>query len=165
MDVIRRYTSLQPIMGRFAHGDDLIEALQHFCQTEAIEAAWVTVIGAVSRATLSYYDQTTHQYKNRVYEGHYEIIHCTGNISLKGGEQPDGRHPVSPMAHLHMVLSDENYQTIAGHVIPGGARVFAGEFLISALMNPQGRPLRRGKADPQTGLPLWPADGPPASAR
>ena len=86
-------------------------------ELDNIRAAWVNIIGAVSRATLSYYEQEGHKYVSKAFEGEYEIVSCSGNISLKEEK---------PMAHLHMVLSDMEYATHAGHLMPGTSAIFAG---------------------------------------
>ncbi len=133
-------------MGRFEYGDDIIQELQTFCLEKDIKAAWVHIIGALSKATISYYEQEGHKYVNKTLEREFEIVSCSGNISLKENK---------PFAHLHIVLSDTEYGTLAGHLMPGSTKLFAGEFVIMAFESADGpNPLIR-VPDEKTGLALW----------
>jgi predicted DNA-binding protein with PD1-like motif len=71
-----------------------------------------------------------------------EIVSLYGNVSLK-----DGR----PFAHLHVVLPDEQGNGKGGHLVAGGAPVFACEVTIEEYSGPE---LVRN-FDEQTGLFLW----------
>jgi uncharacterized protein len=141
--VLRRLrTTGDVLVGRIPEGADIIKTLEQVCVEYNISAAWVSAIGAVRKATIAYYTQDTHVYNTREFEGGFEIVSCTGNITIKDGKQ---------FAHLHIVLSDANYGCIAGHLMPGTTEVFACEFSITALA---GEPLVR-KPDDSTGLALW----------
>ena len=147
MKVARHLQTQDVYMGRFNYGDDIITALQAFSLENNIRAAWVNIIGAVSKATLSYYDQQEHKYFSKAFKGEYEIVSCSGNISLKDEK---------PMAHIHIVLSDTEYGAHAGHLIPGSSAIFAGEFVIFAFdKSNQAHPDLVRVLDEQTGLPLW----------
>lgn len=133
------------LMGRFEKGADIINTLESFCTEKQIKAAWVNIIGALDKATISYYDQKQHQYFHRPLYGEYEIVSCSGNISLKDGK---------PFAHLHIVLSDDDYATYGGHLWPGTVGVFAAEFVMYTLEGESGGDLMRC-AEVETGLNLW----------
>lgn len=143
MKVVRTFQPKDVYMGRIAHGEDIIQSLENFCIEHSIQSAWVQCMGAVSKATLSYYGQAEHRYFSQEFKGEYEIVSCTGNISLREHK---------PFAHLHIVLSDTRFQCYAGHLVPGSANVFACEFVIQAFDG--GDPLVRER-DEQTGLYLW----------
>lgn len=130
-------------MGRIPHGDDLIRSLETYCETNGVQAAWVQALGALSKATLAYYDQKTHVYHTRELSGEYEIVSCTGNITLKDGK---------PFGHIHMILSDTEYQCLAGHLMPGTTEIFACEFILHVFEADEA--LNRVHDD-QTGLTLW----------
>jgi len=70
-----------------------------------------------------------------------EIVHCTGNVSLKNG---------NPAVHAHGVFADINGQTIGGHVLSETV-VYGAEIYIQELL---GDPPAR-EYDEQTGLLLW----------
>jgi predicted DNA-binding protein with PD1-like motif len=120
----------------------IINSLTDFCSENGITTAWVQALGAVSKATISYYDQVGHTYLLKELNGEYEIVSCSGNITLKEGK---------PFGHLHIILSDGQYNCLAGHLMPGTVEVFACEFTLSAL---SGIPLERAP-DADTGLALW----------
>jgi predicted DNA-binding protein with PD1-like motif len=141
-------TSQQSWMGRIAPGEDIIKSLEAFCGEKGIQAAWVQCIGAVSKATISYYEQREHKYYLKELTGDYEIVSCYGNISMKDGQ---------PFGHLHIVLSDTDYACFGGHLMPGTVSVFACEFVVHAFDTPNGpEPLFCRMFDEQTGLALWP---------
>jgi len=104
-----------------------------------IEAA-LSVIGALSRAKLGYYDQLSHEYGTFSLEEPMELASCLGNISLR-----DGR----PFVHAHAVLSDRTGRTWGGHLTSG--IIFAAELY---LQKHSGLPLKR-VPDSTTGLYLW----------
>ena len=146
---IKKVKSFKPgavMMGRLEKGADIINALETFCAQQQIKAAWVNVIGALDKATISYYDQKQHQYFHLPLHGEYEIVSCSGNISLKDG---------NPFAHLHMVLSDTDYVTYGGHLWPGTVSVFAAEFVLFTLEGEAGQADLMRCADIETGLALW----------
>ncbi len=133
-------------MGRLEKGADIILSLERFCVENRIQAGWVNVIGALERGTISYYDQLDKKYHHQPMSGEYEIVSCSGNISLKDGK---------PFAHLHIVLSDTDYQTYGGHLWPGTVSVFAAEFVLFALSGENPSEVLTRCEDVETGLALW----------
>lgn len=128
-------------MCRLDYQSDILEAIHAFCRDKGITKGYVSVIGAVSGATIAYYDQNKKEYRNLKASEAMEIVSCQGNISLRDG---------APFAHLHIVLSDHSGRTLAGHLMPS-SKVFAGEAYIQELI---GQELVRDY-DEQTGLFLW----------
>lgn len=133
-------------MGRLDKGADIIQSLERFCLENNIKAGWVNVIGALEKGTISYYDQQEHIYHHQPLSGEYEIVSCSGNISLKDGK---------PFAHLHIVLSDTDYQTLGGHLWPGTTAIFAAEFVLFSLNGEADTNSLERCPDVQTGLALW----------
>lgn len=133
-------------MGRLEKGADIIQSLEKFCVEKKIQAAWVNVIGALDRGTISYYDQREKKYHHQPLAGEYEIVSCSGNISLKEGK---------PFAHLHIALSDTDYQTWGGHLWPGTVSVFAAEFVLFELSGNDPAGVLERCEDVETGLALW----------
>ncbi|MCW4019417.1 MAG: DUF296 domain-containing protein [Candidatus Bathyarchaeota archaeon] len=99
-----------------------------------------TAVGAVKHAKLGFYDQQKHVYLEIPVVTPHEIVNCIGNISIKKGQ---------PFVHAHAVLSDQNGNTKAGHLLEG--KVFAAEVHIVELL---GKKVER-KFDAVTGLSLW----------
>lgn len=131
----------QCFMGRLSHGDDLLEALNKVCQEHHICLGSVAAIGAVQKAVLGYYDQTARVYKMIALDRPMEIVHLTGNVSIK-----DDR----PFVHAHVTFSDGDGRTFGGHLFPGTV-IFACEVILYSFRGPV---LRRAM-DATTGLPLW----------
>jgi hypothetical protein len=140
--VINKYKEDGVIMGRVPHGADLLEWITEFLAKEQITLGTISLIGAVSQAAYSYYDQAEKTYHTiGPVEEELEILSAIGNISLKDGE---------PFAHIHIVFSDDKGKAYGGHLVPGTI-IFAGEFHITMLSGPT---LQRG-FDETTGLYLW----------
>jgi len=139
----RQYEFGRIFVCRLAHKSDLLEALTAFCTEQGLNAAFVSAIGAVTNATVGFYDQEAKRYVTISLEEPLEIAHLAGNVSLKDGK---------PMVHAHVVLSRKNGETIAGHLM-SPTPVFACEAFIAEL---GGEPLVR-EFDEPTGLTLWAA--------
>jgi len=129
------------MLGRLPHGKDFVMAIEDFCAENAIPVGVFSAIGAVMSATLGSYDQNQQVYVTFKKEEPLEIVHCTGNVSLK-----DGKVAV----HAHGVFADVKGQTTGGHIFSETV-VYAGEIYIQELL---GKPLER-EYDERTGLLLW----------
>ncbi|OIO06446.1 MAG: hypothetical protein AUJ52_12220 [Elusimicrobia bacterium CG1_02_63_36] len=127
---------------RVPPGEDLTEFLTEFCRAKKIRFGTVSCIGAVSKATLGYYEQIGKRYVKKILREELEIVSCLGNVSLRDGE---------PFLHLHAALSDAKLRTLGGHWFPGST-VFAAEVCITEL---SGSPETR-LPDAASGLALWP---------
>ena len=139
----RQYQFGRAFLARLPHKSDLLEAVTGFCTDQGLNAGFLSAIGAVTRATIGFYDQEAKTYTTISLEEPLEIAHLAGNVSIKDGK---------PMVHAHAVLSRENGETMAGHLM-SPTLVFAGEAFIVEL---GGEPLVR-EFDEPTGLTLWAA--------
>jgi len=129
---------------RLKHGADVNAEILNIAKDNKIHAATFTLIGALKRAKISYYNQEKKEYKLMELQGPHEIASCTGNISLHEGK---------PFVHAHVVLADEHGNTKSGHLLEGV--VFAAELHIQELT---GSKLER-EHDETTGLALWKSGG------
>lgn len=130
-------------LGRFRNNTDFLAELDNFCLREKITLGVFSVIGALTKAKMGYYDQDKQKYVECVHlDKKLEITSCMGNISLKDGK---------PFVHAHVTLADLQGNCYGGHLMPG-ANVFAAEYFIQELT---GGELER-KFDSETGLQLWP---------
>ncbi len=139
-----KYEKVTPIMnfmGKLSYSDDLLDALTTICTQENIILGRVEALGAVQRCNIGFYNQNTREYQFTKYDNPMEITNLIGNISLKDGK---------PMIHAHITLTDENGNTIGGHLGPG-TEIFACEFVITVF---EGTSFKRDY-DKETGLPLW----------
>lgn len=139
--VCKEFSEGRRFLGRLAHGEDIVAAIEGFCARNAIQAGVFSLIGAVSSATIGAYDQKQQVYVTVKEDRELEILGCTGNISLKEGK---------PFAHAHIVLADQKGTPIGGHLF-SPTIIFAGEIEIIELL---GGSLER-VYDEVTGLMLW----------
>ena len=126
---------------RVPRGADLWDWLRGFAGEQDVRTGTVSMIGAVERAVVSFYNQKTHAYHDLRIEGPHEIVSCSGNISI---------HEGAPFPHVHIVLSAEDGRCVGGHLKPGTI-AFAAEARIEELEGGE----RVRAADQATGLPLW----------
>jgi predicted DNA-binding protein with PD1-like motif len=122
-------------------GSDLLEELKTFVQARGINLAWLSGIGALSRASLRYYDQANKAWVDLDLDQRLEVASMTGNVSLLNGE---------PIVHVHIVLADEEGRCYGGH-LGENSRVFNMEILLNTLSGPA--VIR--KMDAETGLTIW----------
>lgn len=135
------YTSSRILIERFPHRADLMAAILDVCRCNAVTTGVFSVIGAVTRATVGFYDQTGRSYSTLVFDEPAEILSCTGNISALDG---------APFVHAHIVLGYADGSVRGGHLMDGTI-LFAGEFHCTTL---DGTPPSRA-FDDVTGLKLW----------
>lgn len=145
MAILKEAALVGTFIGRLAHNADLLEEITRFCVEKQIRVGRIEALGAVKRARLGFYDQTTRTYDFLDFEQPMEITNLIGNVSLKDGQ---------PFPHVHVTLSDHSGRAYGGHLAPGTI-VFACEIVIQALDGPI---LERG-FDDDTGLPLWNLSG------
>ena len=128
-------------VGRLETGDDLVEEIERACAEHEVHAAWVSVIGAVRKASFAYYDQEDQHYLELESTEHHEIGGFIGNISLREAQ---------PFLHAHATFCARSGEAVGGHLLRG-CEVFAAEFTIREMT---GVELER-TPDEVTGLALW----------
>lgn len=144
MAVYRNVQRGRTIMGKLAHGADLLAELTDICSREGIGLGRVEALGAVQKARVGFYNQSRREYEFHDLDQPLEITKLAGNVSVKLGR---------PIVHAHVTLADSHGRAFGGHLAEGTI-VFACEFIIEAFEGPE---LARGEDD-QTGLPLWTID-------
>lgn len=122
-------------------GSDLLKELQKYVSAKNINLAWLSGVGAVSKAVMRYYDQPKQQWIDLEFDKRMEVAGLWGNVSLLNGE---------PIVHVHIVLADQEGRCYGGHLADGTV-VFNLEILMTTLSGP---PVGR-RMDPHTGLTLW----------
>lgn len=127
-------------VAKLPYGADLLNSIKEVAIKAKIQSASFTAIGAVKKARVSYYDQTTKKYNELIFNEPMEIVSCIGNISeLKG----------NVIVHAHLVLSDEIGRAFGGHLLEG-TELFACELMMNEYKNLK---IKR-KYDELTGLNL-----------
>jgi hypothetical protein len=92
----------------FYEGDEAFSGLLEFAQKYQITSAHFTAIGAVSGATLGWFDPQRKMYKKIPVVGQHEVIGMSGDIALYQGK---------PVVHTHMVVGNPDGTTSGGHVL------------------------------------------------
>lgn len=141
MEIIKEYRVKRIFQGRVPKGEDLFRWLTQKVNELGIKAGMVSGIGAVTRATIGYYDQIKREYVIKSFEQPMEVLSLKGNVSVKDG---------TSFVHLHVVLGKEDFTVVGGHLFEG-SEVFAFEFEIVEF---EGETFQRG-FDESTGLYLW----------
>jgi predicted DNA-binding protein with PD1-like motif len=70
--------------------------------------ATLTGLGAVSRATVAYWNADTRQYEHHVLDEQLEVVSLIGNVSVKDG---------APFTHIHVTLGGSDLSIRGGHFI------------------------------------------------
>ena len=92
---------------RFESGEAVAPTLLAWLATERIGYASMTGLGAVSSATVSYWNSETRQYEQHLLEEQLEVVSLVGNASLKDGE---------PLVHIHVALGRRDLSLVGGHL-------------------------------------------------
>jgi predicted DNA-binding protein with PD1-like motif len=92
----------------FYQGDEAFSGLVEFAQKYHVTSAHFTAIGAVSGATVAWFDPQRKMYKKIPIVGQHEVIGMSGDIALYQGK---------PVVHTHMVVGNQDGTTVAGHVL------------------------------------------------
>lgn len=92
----------------FYQGDEAFSGLLEFAEKYHVTSAHFTAIGAVSGATLAWFDPQHKMYKKIPIVGQHEVIGMSGDIALYQGK---------PVVHTHMVVGSPDGTTQGGHVL------------------------------------------------
>jgi uncharacterized protein len=92
----------------FSTGDETYSGLRAFAQKYNITSAHFTAIGAISGATLGWFDPSRKMYKLMPFSGQMEVASMVGDIGLYQGK---------PAIHTHAVLGLPDGTARAGHVV------------------------------------------------
>lgn len=121
-------------------GDEAMRCLQEFAVRERLGASQLTAIGALSGATLAYFDWQSKRYLPIPVEEQVEVASLVGDIAVG----PDGR----PSVHAHAVLGRRDGSAMAGHLQEGRVRP-----TLEVIVTESPAHLRKIK-DPESGLAL-----------
>jgi uncharacterized protein len=91
----------------FDPGDSFLQPMVELVRRHEIAGATFTGLGALSEATLAWFDPVERQYKPFHVAEQVECASMVGNISWMNGK---------PFIHAHCVLGRRDGTTLAGHV-------------------------------------------------
>jgi uncharacterized protein len=123
----------------FEPGDEVIEGLTTFAREHDLGAAYFSGLGAMSEATLAFFDPDSKEYEEIPVPEQVEVLSLIGNLTVFEG---------TARVHAHAVLGQHDGSTIGGHLQRGIIRPTL-EVFITALP----AELRR-EHDADSGLPL-----------
>lgn len=91
---------------RFESGERIAVPLIAWLKAEGIGYATMAGLGAVSSATVSYWNGETQEYEQHQLDDQMEVVSLIGNVSLKDGE---------PFTHIHVTLGCRDLSIVGGH--------------------------------------------------
>ena len=99
------------IVVRMEPGEDILSTIEAVADSYKIKSGYLTLIGAVSKANLGYFDRTSQEYKSFSIEEDLEVVSGMGNISRL--------HDDSVVVHAHVIVADEKGKCYGGHLNRG----------------------------------------------
>lgn len=98
------------IVVRLEPGEDILKSIEKIVAENSLQSGHLSLIGAVSRVHLGYFDLEAKVYKDFTIDEDLEIVSCVGNISRLDDDY---------VVHAHIVASDVNGKCYAGHLMEG----------------------------------------------
>lgn len=98
------------IFARMEPGEDVLETIETVAAEYGIRSGQVSLIGAISLATLGYFHIETNEYRDFTVDEDVEVVSCIGNISTLNGKA---------MVHAHMIVANETGKCFGGHLMSG----------------------------------------------
>lgn len=121
-------------------GQPIHESLLELCTMHNIAGGYVlSGIGMLKDPELAYFVGDG-KYASKVFEGKHELLNLSGNIA---------RHGDGLMAHLHVTLCDEEYNSFGGHLVAATVGLTVETAILA--VNPPVNMHR--KMEPEWGLP------------
>jgi predicted DNA-binding protein with PD1-like motif len=116
-----------------------VETLNQFLKDEFVKAGTISGIGATDDVTIGYYDAASKTYVKKDFKEPFEILSINGNITLMDG---------APFSHLHIMLGNEQFSVVGGHLFRGVVSLTAEIFITAVDMH-----IER-KFDEETGIKM-----------
>jgi predicted DNA-binding protein with PD1-like motif len=92
----------------FYQGDEAFSGLLEFAEKYHVTSGHFTAIGALSGATLGWFDPQRKMYKKIPIVGQHEVVGMSGDVALYKGK---------PVVHTHMLVGSPDGTTQGGHVL------------------------------------------------
>lgn len=97
----------------FETGDEVTEGMLAIASENGLEGGHFSGIGALSRATLAFYDLSSKRYEEILIDEQVEVGALVGNLALRD----DG-----PALHAHIVVGTRDGTARTGHLLEGHVR-------------------------------------------
>ena len=121
----------------FAKGDEAFSGLMEFAEKYHVTSGHLTAIGALSRATLGWFDLQKKMYRKIPIDEQVEVLSMIGDFALYEGK---------PALHTHMTVGHRDGRASGGHVIEA---VVSPTLEVFVTVDPVAL---EKKYDPETGL-------------
>ncbi len=109
----------EEIVLRVDRGEEALSAIRSVCAAEGVALASFTGLGAAGRIRAGLYRVAEKKYFENVFEGEFEILSLTGNVTRREGEV---------YLHAHVAFADAEGRAYGGHlnecVISATAEIF-----------------------------------------
>jgi hypothetical protein len=92
----------------FAKGDEVMSGLTDFARQNKITSASFTAIGAFSRATVAWFDESRKEFKLNPINQQVELVSMIGDIALSGDQAA---------VHTHVAVASPDGTVRGGHLI------------------------------------------------
>ena len=123
----------------FAKGDEAFSGLLEFAEKYNVKSGHFTAIGALSSASLAWYDLQKKMYRKIPINEQVEVLSMIGDFALNQGK---------PALHTHMTVGHRDGRASGGHVLEA---IVSPTLEVFVTVDPS--TLER-KLDPESGLPL-----------
>lgn len=94
-------------------GEEVVEVLNQWCRTQAVNAARFTAIGALSAVTLGWFDWQKKRYREIPMSAQVEVLTLIGDVALDDEV---------PSVHAHIVVGNSDGRASGGHLLAGRVR-------------------------------------------
>jgi uncharacterized protein len=98
------------IVTRLEPSEDILKSIEKIVAENKLLSGHLSLIGAVSKVHLGYFDLHEKVYKDFTIDEDLEVVSCVGNIS---------RLNEGYVVHAHVVASDVTGKCYAGHLMEG----------------------------------------------
>jgi predicted DNA-binding protein with PD1-like motif len=98
------------IFARMEPGEDVLGTIESVAREHGVKSGQLSLIGAVSKAKLGYFQRESSEYKDFTVNKDVEVVSCIGDIST---------HEGNLIIHAHMVVADETGRCWGGHLMAG----------------------------------------------
>jgi predicted DNA-binding protein with PD1-like motif len=127
------------IIARLEPGDDILRSIESIAAQSKLLSAHISMIGAVSKVHLGYFNRAKKEYMDFSVEEDLELVSGSGSIT---------KHDNEYVVHAHIVAADETGRCYGGHLLSGCEVSVTIELIISEITE-----LKRAR-DGFTGLNL-----------
>lgn len=123
----------------FEEGDEVVEGMTRFANETGLDAAEFTGLGALSKATLGFWNLERQEYEEIPVDEQVEVITLIGNVTSSEGKAK---------VHPHIVLGKQDGTAHGGHLLKAYVRP-----TLEVVVTESPAHLRR-RMDEAAGLPL-----------